>query len=1366
MAIVERLLRQRRLVLTVAVLLSLLGLAAWLTMIRQEDPRLPDFWGQVVAELPGADAEMVERLVVEPIEEALAEVREVKVVESTSYADVAVLLVELRDDVDGIPEAWDEVREALAEARRELPEGAGEPVLNSDLQDQESVVLAITGSADRLRLAQAAEQLEDALVALSVVAEVLTVADPGEQVVIEVDDAVARRLGLSAAQIADQLRERTRILGGGSLHVGGATVRLRPVSELQSVAEIAASPIALPGGATVPLEEVATVHRGPEEPAQAHMRFGGELAVGLGVVPREQINVVEFGNQVRAAVAKLAPTLAPLVVHEVTFQPDRVEGRLAGLSESLLLGVLIVAGILILAMGLRLGLLVASIIPLVAASALAVYFLGGGVLHQMSIAALVIALGMLVDNAIVVAENVQWRLDSGDAPQAAAAHSVRELAVPLGGATATTLAAFVPMLIARGPTAEFTRAIPVLIMLTLSVSYLFALLVTPTLAEMVLVPGASRGRDAVRAWGRRLGQLAVRRPVTVVVAALAAVGGSLAASVLVPQEFFPASDRNQVVVDLKLPEGSHLSATDAAARVLERQLMDHPDVRTVATFVGRSAPHFYYNLMRVPWSPHFAQLVVFTNSKQTVAPVVAAARRAVADQLPGAEVVARHLAQGPPVNAPVELRVFGDELHHLDAAASRLVEELRSIDGTEDVRHDLGPGAPTLRFIIDDAAAARYGLSRADVAMTLYGRTRGLPVGELRAADDPVPIVVRSSAGEEMPAEAVGAIDLATPSGELVPLAQVARVQAVWRPAAISHRDGRRLVTVSSQLAEGVAYTDVLRTFEGRLVGLELGPVEIGYGGDAEGAGEANSALMRTLPIGGLLLLGVLLAEFNSFRRLAIVLVTVPLAAAGVVPGLLLAGEAFGFMSFLGVIALVGVVVNNAIVLLEVIDQQRRAEADVPTALAEAVARRIRPILLTTATTVAGLLPLALGPSSLWPPLAWAMISGLLGSTVLTLVVVPALYRLLLAPSWRMRRSTVATATAIGVVLAASAAPAADVPTIDLIGAMARSANRPAVAGADAEAQAADAAAVAEARAAVLPTLGVGIARDERDRNLALDTPFGAFPFGASGSTSASIELRQPILDPVRLWHTAPAARADARAARATGAAHSARAGWRGCGGVSRCGRDRRSPGCGHAAGGSPRCSLERGAGNGGGGPRARCGEPQGGAGSRYCRAGSSSPRSGPGGGAARAGAHRRRERFRAGGAGTQVDRSPGASRCCAGRGGPGSERGSASSRLVDRGRLPSSSGRARPASSAAGGGRPLELVGWQRVHRGSVDSGPAGPVLDTIRGRDPGAAECRSARRGDCVAASARGGPARDSSGGHGCGGRSEAGADGGEGG
>ncbi len=1132
MKILPLLLARRRLIIATVILLSLAGLFSWNTMPREEDPRFPERNGLVVVSFPGTDAETVERLVVEPIEEQLAEVEGLELVESSVRAGIAVLFLELEDRLYDTGPVWDDVEDALDRARPDFPRGVGKPELDHDLTQQDAVLLAVVGSVDPLVLGAAAERVKRRLLGVEGVKVVELIADPGEQITIEYEDAVARRLGLDPGQLGQQLAARSAIEPGGVVHLGEKTVTLRPRTDFGSLREIAATQIVLPSGASLPLGELARVRHGPREPDLARMRFEGEPAVGLGVVPRFEIDRIRWGQRVRAALAELGPELAPLRIEEVLFQPDSVEHRLDELSRSLKLGILIVAGVLFLVMGLRLGFLVAMVVPLVTFSSLALYAMAGGILHQISIAALVIALGMLVDNAIVMVENIQFRLDSGETVHQAAAASVRELALPLGTATGTTLAAFVPMLLSSGGTADFTRAIPTLVMLALAVSYLFAVMVTPVLAELTLRRRPKADSALESRWAGRLADWAVDGWRWVLPATLLLLLATVFAAGFVKQQFFPGADRTLVLVDLELPEGTHLDGTDAATRLLEEAMAELPEVTSVASFIGRGTPHIYYNLTSRPRSPYLASVIVQTQHKRELPAVIAAVREFAARRVPQAEVVARRLVQGPSIPAPIEVRVYGEDLEELQLVSDQVLSLIRGIDGTRDARHDLGLGSPSVTVDIDDAAAARHGLNRASVARALYGRTLGTEIGQYRMGDDPVPILLRSAAGEDLPVAELASIDVGSPGRVPVPLEQVARLGVEWRPAAIYHRNRQRLVRVRSELtAEGTSVA-VVAELEPLLAELDLAPgMHWEIGGEVAESGAANSAILRSAPIGVLLLLFFLLAEFNSFRRVGIVLMTVPLAAVGVVPGLLLTGNPFGFTSLLGMVSLVGIVVNNAIVLLDLVERNRAVGASVEEALRQAVIRRTRPILLTMSTTVAGLLPLAFSPAALWPPLAWAMISGLAASTLLTLLVIPALYRLLFSPRRRVRLRPAKVTAGLLVLLAGLTIPPARGESLDLHQAMERAAARPQALAAEERAQAAEQSAVMRRRGSLWPTLGVTLGTSWRDRDFSFATPLGELSLGQRHSEALEVRLTQPLLDVSRWLYAAPAARSQALAA-------------------------------------------------------------------------------------------------------------------------------------------------------------------------------------------------------------------------------------------
>lgn len=989
---------QRRLVLAVATVLALVGMIAWNGMIRQEDPSFPYRGGFVLVAYPGADPERVERLVLEPLEEELAEIETLDSIQSTVRSGQATVRLRMQDYVYDTDTQWDRVRNAVERAQQQFPDGVGDPVVDDRAVDNSSAVVVVSGSDDLLALADTAERIKKRLYGLDGVSRVEIVGDPGEQVTIAYDDAVARRVGLTPNVLADQLAQRNQVRGGGTVLVAGKTATLRPETEFRTIEEIRSTAVSLPDGNTLPLSELADVSHGPAEPGREFMWVNGVPAVGLSIIlERDTVHVGRFGEALQDIMPGLQRDFSPLEVGLILFQPVHVEARLAELGRSLLLGVIIVAAILFLAMGMRLGLLVASVVPLVTLSALAIYAIGGGVLQQIAIAGLVIGLGMLVDNAIVMVENIQWHLDRGLPPRKASIKAVTELAGPLGSATGTTLAAFVPMLISKGNTGDFTRMIPTMVMLTLTVSYFYAILVTPSLSEFVLKPSAGRAEGRLAGIGRRLGQFAVNHSAAVLVVAALMVGLAAFGMRFVDRDFFPSTSRSEMVVDLNFAEGTHISTTSAAAVEMADALSRLAEVEDVYTWTGFSGPVFFYNLRENPRSPHIGRLGVMARSADDITAISDWVRQYARARLPDVEVVPHRLGQGPPVDAPIEIRIYGEDFDVLRSATEQVLDFMRATEGTADVRETLGTGTPTLVFEIDDAAASRYGLDRSNVADALRGRTLGVEVGQYRAGLDPVPIYLRSPEGERFSTDHLDTAYVFTPAGESVPLAQLVKQSLVWQPSAIQHRDLRRVSIVLSELEEGYAFGNVTADLQKRIKNLALPPgTSIDFGGKLESSGDANKAIFSAMPIGVVLLLVFLLLEFNSFRRLGMVLVTVPLATIGVVPGLLLSDNPFGFTALLGVIALVGIVVNNAIVMIDVLDKNMERGQALLEAIVDAVARRTRPILLTTITTVAGLAPLTMTRSTLWPPLAWSIISGLLASTLLTLIVLPAMCRYLL----------------------------------------------------------------------------------------------------------------------------------------------------------------------------------------------------------------------------------------------------------------------------------------------------------------------------------------------------------------------------------
>lgn len=988
----RRLLNFQRLLGMVVTMLCLLGLAAYSTMPRQEDPSFPYRAGLISVSYPGASADAVERLVLRPLTDELRQVEEVDISQGTARTGVALVRLRLNDDIYDTDPAWDRIRQAMERARQDFPDDVGQMVLDDRLIDNPAIVLAIGGAPSVSELSDVAERFKQGLSDIAGVSRIELEGDADEQITLALDDAALYRLGISPARILQTLAQRNQTTPGGFVVVDGRRLSVLPNTEFADIDAIRATPIELPDGSQVPLAAAADVWRGPAEPRQPETWFDGERVVLLSLIMEEgTTDAIRFGERVRERVAQIRPDFEPYEIREMFFQPDKVSDRLDNLAWSLVLSVLIIVAVVFTGMGIRMGLLVASILPMVALISVGLYDLGGGVLHQIAVIGMVISLGILIDNAIVIVENIQGHLDEGMRRLDALRKAVSELAGPLGASTGTTLAAFAPLLLAKGGAADFTRGVPVMIMLTLSVSYLLAISVVPLLAARFLKPRRNAEADRLIGLARFLGGLVYRHPRRLIAAGTLLVAMSLAMTPFMAQQFFPNADRPQVIVELFMPEGTDQSRTAEAAADLEHAIRTRPNALKIHRFVGFTGPAFYYNLQSAPQAPNRGRLVVTTPTLEDTTEMIRWIRAHVNEQMPELDVTVGVLGQGPPSIAPVEVRVY----HANDQARTHAVEQLfsalRQVEGTVDVRHDLDIGVPSIAINVDDATAARYRLTRADVAQSLYGQSFGVVAERYRQEKDPIPLVLRSQEGTSLPLERLLSVNIYNDRGQAVPLSAVASVETAWEPAARYLRNGTRLNTVTANLLAGFSFSQAL---SGLKLALEDNPLPEGtrleMGGDAEGSGDANGALLTAAPIGILLLLFFLLLQFNSFRRVGIILLTVPLATVGIFPGLVLSGSPFGFQSLLGVIALVGIVVNNAIVLLDVMDRELESGENIHEAMRKAVVQRTRPILLTTATTVAGLLPLAFSSSTLWPPMAWAIISGLLASTILTLLVIPA----------------------------------------------------------------------------------------------------------------------------------------------------------------------------------------------------------------------------------------------------------------------------------------------------------------------------------------------------------------------------------------
>ena len=999
MSVIRVLVSQKRLILTTSIFLALFGIFSWSNMNSQEDPFFPYRQGFILVQYPGADVKKIEKQVLKPLEEELAQIEEIQEIRSVVRSGFTQVIVRMLDHISDTDKVWDRVRLAVDKAQVKFPDGVQTPAVEDRLLDTAVAVYSLSGMNDIMQLRDAAKSIKNRMFNLSGIGKVSLYGMPEEQLTITLKESFNNSAIINHESVAQQINERTNAQPINALHVGNNLVNIDAHTEFKSVEEINNTSIELSNGEQLPLSAIADVKLEAENVSNSGFWHHQTRAIALSLyVPINELNVVDFGTELRAYMDDMRDLYPDVTIEEVFFQPDRVTDRIQELGGSLLTGMLLVTIILAFFLGIRPGLVVATVIPLVTFSSLAIFNMGGGVLHQMAIAGMVIGLGMLVDNAIVMVENIQYHIDEGMRGSDASVTSVRNLAMSLGSATGTTIAAFMPMLLSQGNSADFTRAIPTMIILSITVSYIYAIMVTPAFSHIFLKQHTNNKESTLQRLGRKLGRIAVNKTHIIITSAVLFLVLSGYMFSFVQKEFFPDTDRNQVIVDIKYPENSHIIQNAQNTQAIAEQLASREHVQKTVTFVGNSGPVFYYNLAEKPRAPHVARIVAILDSVDNSNEIIKWMTQEVSPHYPQAEIVARRLGQGPPSEAPIEIKVIAEDRQELTESVRKIQDLLAATEGTRTLRNTIGLGMAKLTLSPKDALLNRNDITRDKLASGLALRTSGQVIGQYRGSEDPVNIVMQSP--EHVNFNIQDLDDISIHNGEYqLSLNALTDKTIEWLPASINHYNLQRTASVFSETKDGYTYDDVLSVFLPQVEKMDF-PKGVSYfvAGSVQESGKANKSLGKALPIGLIMLLVFLLFEFNSFKKMFIILVTVPLAFAGVPFGLLLTQTPFGFTATLGVLALVGIVVNNAIVLLDLIQKNQDAGMDMPTSIQEAVARRTRPIVLTTLTTIAGLLPLVMTDSTLWPPLAWSIISGLIVSTALSLLVVPSMYQKMIKP--------------------------------------------------------------------------------------------------------------------------------------------------------------------------------------------------------------------------------------------------------------------------------------------------------------------------------------------------------------------------------
>ncbi|UPG74811.1 efflux RND transporter permease subunit (plasmid) [Roseomonas gilardii subsp. gilardii] len=977
----------------------LAGTLSFLRLGRAEDPVFTIRTMIVQANWPGASMEDTLNQVTERLERQLQETPNLNRLRSFTQPGQSLIYVDLLGSTPDakVADTWYQVRKNIGDIRHTLPPGTQGPFFNDDFGDTFGIVYGFTADGFTHReLRDRVEHMRSELLKVPDVSKIDLIGAQDERVFIEFSMEKLAGLGIDRNALIAALQAQNLISPAGTIEGGQERLLLRVSGSFESEDDIRAMNFAL-GNRILRLSDVADVYRGYADPPQPMFRVNGQKAIGLGISMRDGGDVLRLGHNIDAAVRRvMADMPVGIEVHSVAEQPRTVELAIADFMGSLWQAIAIILVASFVSLGVRPGAIVALAIPLTLAIVFPIMQVVGIDLQRISLGALIIALALMVDDAMTTVDAMMNRLAAGDSKEAAGTYAFRALAFSMLTGTLVTIAGFVPVGFARSSAGEYTFSIFAVVTIALLVSWLVAVIFAPLLGVLILrppKPGTSNepGR-LVRIYRSFLGTAIRWRWVTI-----AATVGLFALSVLgmrlVSQQFFPSSDRYELMVDLTLPQNASIHATDATAARLEAILAQDPDVERWSTNVGRGAIRFYLPLDVQPPNSFFAQLVVITKGLQSRDRLESRLEKVLAEQFP--DVVGRvyPLELGPPVGWPIQYRISGPDLDKVRDLAMDLAKVVAAHPSTRGTSFDWMEPARQLRIRVDQDEARRLGLSSAAVASALNAAISGTTVTQMRDDIYLINVVVRAVEAERMSVEALRTLQIPIPGGRTVSLSQFATFDYDQEYPIITRRNRIPTLTVQAYLPRGVLPNDVVDDLAPGIAAVAA-KLPAGYrietGGIVEESADSLASVKAVVPMMLFIMLTVLIFHLRSFSRLFIVLSVVPLGLIGVVAALLLSNSPLGFVAILGVLSLMGMIAKNAVILVTQIEAERTAGRSVTEAALEASTSRFRPIMLTAISTVLGMIPIT--PTVFWGPMAFAIMGGLLGATILTLIFLPVLY--------------------------------------------------------------------------------------------------------------------------------------------------------------------------------------------------------------------------------------------------------------------------------------------------------------------------------------------------------------------------------------
>ncbi|WP_175916306.1 MULTISPECIES: efflux RND transporter permease subunit [unclassified Burkholderia] len=1003
-------LRHQALVVYLIALATLAGILAYTRLAQSEDPPftfrvmvIRTFW-------PGASARQVQEQVTDRIGRKLQETPAIDFLRSYSRPGESLIFFTMKDSapVKDVPETWYQIRKKVGDIGYTLPPGVQGPFFNDEFGDVYTNIWTLEGDGfTPAQLHDYADQLRTVLLRVPGVGKVDYFGDPDQRIFIEADNTQLTRLGISPQQLGQAINAQNDISSAGVLTTADDRVFVRPSGQFDNVAAIADTLIRI-NGRTFRLGDLATVKRGYDDPPVTQMRTKGHAVLGIGVTMQPGGDVIRLGKALDVESKDLQAQLpAGLKLTLVSSMPHAVSHSVDDFLEAVAEAVAIVLVVSLVSLGLRTGMVVVISIPVVlAVTALFMYLFDIG-LHKVSLGTLVLALGLLVDDAIIAVEMMAVKLEQGYSRARAAAFAYTSTAFPMLTGTLVTVSGFLPIALAKSSTGEYTRSIFEVSAIALIASWFAAVVLIPLLGYHLLPERKKHAHEAhlpddhehdiydTRFYTRLRGWIdwCIERRFVVLLITGALFVVALMGFSLVPQQFFPSSDRPELLVDLRLPEGASFAATLRETERLEKVLDKRPEIDHSVNFVGSGAPRFYLPLDQQLQLPNFAQFVVTAKSVEDREKLATWLETTLRDRFPAVRWRLSRLENGPPVGYPVQFRVSGDDIATVRSIAEKVAATMRGDARTMNVQFDWDePAERSVRFELDQKKARALNVTSQDVSSFLAMTLSGTTVTQYRERDKLIAVDLRAPRPDRVDPAKLAGLAMPTPNGP-VPLGSLGRFTPALEYGVVWERDRQPTITVQSDVRAGAQGIDVTHAIDGKLNALRA-QLPVGYqiniGGSVEESAKAQTSINAQMPLMAIAVFTLLMIQLQSFSRVLMVVLTAPLGLIGVVGTLLLFGQPFGFVAMLGVIAMFGIIMRNSVILVDQIEQDIAAGHGRFDAIVGATVRRFRPITLTAAAAVLALIPLL--RSNFFGPMATALMGGITSATVLTLFYLPALY--------------------------------------------------------------------------------------------------------------------------------------------------------------------------------------------------------------------------------------------------------------------------------------------------------------------------------------------------------------------------------------